>query len=346
MSESFLQLDPTEQSGIIRRVASDIGLRPVILEKDIWVCWALEELFTMQARLPMVFKGGTSLSKAYNIIERFSEDVDVTIDHQSLGMPMNPFEKGMSRSRLERRRKEIKECVNSYVESTVKPHLESKLQREIGSREARIDLNAKNESLRLYYPSVLVSEGTSKDYVDSSILIEFGGRNTVNPSEIIRISPDISTHVPELKFPEAEAPVLSAERTFWEKATLIHEKCQSNKISANAERLSRHWYDIAKLGDYLFGDGSKMDITLLKDVVKHKEVFFPSKHANYGACLGGEFKLVPSSDESLNALRVDLNSMIASGMFFNTTPTFDDILNRVSELEESINRCVGRYLRT
>ena len=80
MAETFLQLTPQERSEIYRALAPRLGRAPVVLEKDVWVCWVLQALFTHAGRLPMAFKGGTSLSKVYRAIDRFSEDVDITLE--------------------------------------------------------------------------------------------------------------------------------------------------------------------------------------------------------------------------------------------------------------------------
>lgn len=102
MPESFLHLDAQEQSQIYRALAPQLARSPVVLEKDVWVCWVLQTLFTMPGRLPMAFKGGTSLSKVFGVIARFSEDVDITLDYRGLDSSFDPFAEGVSKTRLKK----------------------------------------------------------------------------------------------------------------------------------------------------------------------------------------------------------------------------------------------------
>jgi hypothetical protein len=132
--------------------------------------------------------------------------------------------------------------------------------------------------------------------------------------------------------------VLSPARTFWEKATLMHVECQRNDFRASAERLSRHWYDLAMLADRDHGQVAIEHRVLLADVVKHKKVFYNASYANYDACLTGQLRLIPE-DAVLTALRIDFDRMIGAGMFIGEPPTFDTIVDRLRALETAINEC-------
>jgi len=334
MHESFLYLEAQEQSQIYRALAPQLARSPVVLEKDVWVCWMLQTLFTMPGRLPMAFKGGTSLSKVFGAIARFSEDVDITLDYRGLDASFDPFAVGVSRNRLKKFSEDLKSFVRDHTHGVVAPHFQRVLAAEFDAAAFRLEVSDDGEQLRVHYPTVLEAPG---DYVGNSVLIEFGGRNITEPNEEHEVWPDIAKHVADLEFPRSTVSVLSPARTFWEKATLIHVECQRDEFRASAERLSRHWYDLAMLADQVHGQAAVTDRALLADVVKHKKVFYNASYANYDACLAGQLRLIPE-DAALAALRDDFQRMTGAGMFIGEPPAFDAIVDRLRALETAINQ--------
>lgn len=336
MPESFLHIEAKEQSEIYRALAPLLARSPVVLEKDVWVCWVLQTLFTMPGRLQMAFKGGTSLSKVFRVISRFSEDVDITLDYRGFDASFDPFADAVSKTRLKKFSEDLKSFVREHTHDVVAPHIQSRIDSEFGSYTdtVRLELSDNGEQLRLHYPSVL--EG-SRDYVGNSVLIEFGGRNITDPNDEHNVEPDISPHVEGLVFPSSKVSVLSPSRTFWEKATLIHVECHRNEFRANAARLSRHWYDLAMLADSEFGRAAIEDRALFADVVKHKTAFYNTSYSNYDACLIGQLRLIPEA-AMLAALRDDFQHMIEAGMFIGEPPDFDLIVHKLRELEATINK--------
>lgn len=333
MPESFLRLKAQEQSQIYRTLAPQLARSPLVLEKDVWVCWVLQTLFTMPGRLPMAFKGGTSLSKVFGAIARFSEDVDITLDYRGLDGSFDPFAENVSRNRLKKFSEDLKSFVRGHVHGVVAPHFHRMLAAEFDADAFQLEISDDGEQLRVRYPTVLETPG---DYVGNSVLIEFGGRNITEPNEEHEVRPDIAEYVAELDFPHSTVSVLSPARTFWEKATLMHVECQRDKFRTGAERLSRHWYDLAMLADLSHGQAAAADRALLADVVKHKKVFYNASYANYDACLAGQLRLIPE-DVALAALRDDFQRMIGAGMFIGEPPTFDVIVDRLRALEMAIN---------
>lgn len=312
----------------------------VFLEKDVWVCWVLQQLFTMPGRLPMAFKGGTSLSKVFRVIERFSEDVDVTLDYRALGAVSDPFEAGLSRNRLSRISDELKGLVRNHAYEVVMPYLEACLENELGHDVGGIEIDATGEELWVHYPTALDQAdwvGVPDGYVKDAVLIEFGGRNITEPNETYEVRPDIAEYLPELEMPVASVSVLSPERTFWEKATLMHVACNHGEFKAKVDRQSRHWYDLDCLAGQDIGRRAMDNRALLTDVVKHKKVFFHAGYANYDACLAGRLRLIPD-EPALGALRTDYEAMVSSGMFIGEPSSFDAIIERLRALESAINR--------
>jgi hypothetical protein len=333
--EEFLKLDPREQSRIYRALAPQLSLASGVLEKDVWVCWALETLFTMPGRLPMAFKGGTSLSKVFGAIARFSEDVDITLDYRGLNHDFDPFAPGESRSQLKGFRVALSAFVRQHVHGVAAPWFRERMTTAFRSGgHWRIEIGADGEQLRLHYPSALDTAG---NYLGNSVLIELGGRNIAEPNEEHVIRPEIAQQLAGLEFPRAQVTVLSPARTFWEKATLIHVECQRDALRASAARLSRHWYDLAMLADLAIGQAAVADRDLLADVVKHKKVFYHTGYANYDACLNGQLRLIPEAS-GLSALEEDFRQMIEAGMFIGPPPAFEVVIARLRTLEATINR--------
>lgn len=334
MAESFLQLDANEQSQIYRALSPQLSRSPAVLEKDVWVCWVLQTLFTMPGRLPMAFKGGTSLSKVFGAIARFSEDVDITLDYRGLDPSFDPFAAGTSKTQQKKFSEALKAFVRDHAQSMVVPHFQTRLTAEFASNEYRVEVSDDGELLRVHYPSVLALPG---DYLANSVLIEFGGRNITEPNEDHEISPDIAEFIPDLVFPSSTVSVLSPARTFWEKATLMHVESQRGLLRPNADRLSRHWYDLVMLADLDIGLAALQNRALLLDVVKHKKVFFNTSYANYDDCLTGKLRLLPD-EAGLASLAQDYQRMIDSGMFVGVPPAFTQITQRLHSLEIDINK--------
>ena len=325
----FLSLSKEERQGILSEGGARMGRLPNVLEKDVWVCWVLDRLFKMPGALQMAFKGGTSLSKVYGAIARFSEDIDVTIDYRAL-TDVDPF--GLSNTRKARLREELQKLVAKHIESVVYPYFKAALTNDFGEYAASLEIQGEDaDQLVVRYPSAFDSGG---GYLADSVRIEFGGRNVTEPQSRRGITADLAGEFPEIEFPKADAPVLHMERTLWEKATLIHVEC-NREPRENADRLSRHWYDLDRLYVLEAGQLALKDHGLLEDVVKHKRVFFPTKF--YDGCLSGKLQLVPEG-KLRKQLDADFGRMVGAGMFYIAPPKFDEILGRLSEMQSTINK--------
>ncbi len=329
----FLRLPADEQADILTAMSAKLGRSAQVLQKDVWVCWALRELFGMQRGVRMAFKGGTSLSKVFQAIHRFSEDVDVTLDYRDLcvGLSVNPFAAGMSNTKKKLFSEQLKECVRRYIHQDLMPPISASFNK-LTNGKGHVEISGDGEKVKLHYLSGL---GTDTHYMGDWILLEFGGRNVTEPNGPHRITAAIANELPAIDFPEADVVVLSPERTFWEKATLMHVACHRQQTTG-AERISRHWYDLVMLQRTEIGRNALADRDLLKDVVRHKKVFFDAAYANYDACLERDFRLVPD-EPLLAALRQDYRQMESSGMFDETPPSFDEIVGVLRQIEDAIN---------
>jgi hypothetical protein len=291
MKPVYLHLAVTEQRDILQQAAIKLGKRALILEKDIWVCWALQALFSLPASYPMAFGGGTSLSKVYDAIGRFSEDIDIALDYRALRPDIEKrvtLPHATTDSQIKSDKQKLRQQVRTYACDVIIPHLERAL-RELPDADHHIYFDrpvsgspGQKITIVVRYRSVMPSAfGFSpdasnvdnpfadpvQDYLKSRILIELVGYNVTEPHGQYRVSPDMASLVPTLSFPTSRVVALSAERTFWQKVTLIHEKCRRQKIEP---RLARHWYDVAMLAQHATGQSALENRHLLADVVAIK----------------------------------------------------------------------------
>ncbi len=278
----------------------------------------------------MAFKGGTSLSKVFSAISRFSEDVDITIDYKSLDPNADPFAQGLSGNAKKRISEDLDQRAKDYIANIIAPHFMkalSDLHLE-GVGEIRVS----DDILYIEYPSVLED---TQNYVQGSVILEFGGKNAIIPNDEYLITAILSKNFSEVAFPSATVSVLSAERTFWEKATLIHVECGKAEIRTQ-NRLSRHWYDLDQLSQSQIGKRAVTDRALLADVIRLKKHFYNSATANYDECNSGGLKLIPN-ETNLPVLGNDYLEMTRAGMLYGDIPTFEEITSRLKNLENEIN---------
>lgn len=328
----YLALPEQDQREILQAAATKLGRQAWILEKDVWLCWTLKTLFAMPGAHPMAFKGGTSLSKGYGAINRFSEDVDVTLDYR-FADDYDPFAEGASGNQTKKYSDRLKGYVQVYAHETLVPYLQNELNKLPRAEKYQVEADETGEKIWIPYPTVTEP---ADEYLKPQVLIELGGRNVIDPNRRVVVSPYIDGLATGVTYPTGEVMVLTAERTFWEKATLAHVECHRGRLTSNAERLSRHWYDLFQLASHESGQTAINDSALLEDVIRCKKVFFNSNRANYDACLEGALRLVPDTD-SLEALGRDYRAMTAAGMFYKEPPKFDELVEKLHQLERDIN---------
>ena len=336
MPDSFLALPLGERAEALAVAATRSGRPADLLEKDVWVVWALDALFRSAFGDALCFKGGTSLSKAYRVISRFSEDVDVTYDIRALLPDVTVGETGepvpASRSQEARWSARVREALPAWVAATALPLLVDRLADEEAPAQARADGD------RIFLRYEAAAPGTA-DYVRPEVMIEFGARSTGEPVRRVPVDCDAAAHLPMLAFPTAVPRVMAAERTFWEKATAIHVFCLSERL--RGERYARHWYDLVRLDDHGVADAALADRTLGGAVALHKRWFFRVKDAagtdvDYGAAVDGRLRLVPG-EAGLALLRDDYGRMVQAGLLEEAAPPFDALMARCQALEVRAN---------
>ncbi|MEO8062142.1 MAG: nucleotidyl transferase AbiEii/AbiGii toxin family protein [Pseudomonadota bacterium] len=331
----FFQLSKAERLEALQHAASASGRPTHLLEKDIWVVWTLQQLFTGPYADHLVFKGGTSLSKAYGVIRRFSEDVDLTYDIREIAGDLIKGVEDLlpaTKSQEKKWTKEIRARLADWVANQIVPQLQQRIA------EQGLSATIRSEGDKVFIEYEPVAAGTG--YVRSTVMLEFGARSTGEPSEPRTIYCDAASHLNDLQFPVATPRVMRAERTFWEKATAIHVFCAQGSFRGG-ERFARHWHDLTRLDDAGHVDSAIADVDLSRAVADHKAAFFSEKTAggepiDYHAAVSGNLQLVPSAD-ALNALATDYQHMIDDGLFLDEVESFDAMMDRCRTIEQKAN---------
>jgi hypothetical protein len=331
-----------ERAEVFEETAARRGIgRAAIVEKDFWVCWTLAQLYghdgpsdVQRERPALLFKGGTSLSKAYGLINRFSEDVDLTVDRKLLVTPeKDPDEDGISTRERKRRIDAVARRCEEYVAETIAPFLRS---RTSNWKDATVTVDDKDlQTLHLGYPRALPNSSYGGSaYVNSSIRLEFGARGELWPAERRDVTSYAAEEFPNLfSNPTTAVWVLSPRRTLWEKATILHAIAASGRVGAG-ERQSRHYADLALLAKAPFGVAAVADTDLLLDVAQHKSTYFSSASARYDLARPGSLRLVPS-EALIEDLQKDYERM--SEMFITDPPPFSEVIEELRVLERRIN---------
>ncbi|MBL1228273.1 nucleotidyl transferase AbiEii/AbiGii toxin family protein [Enterococcus sp. BWB1-3] len=267
----FLKMKDADKKDIYRVVSEDLGMNEAILEKDYWVVLMLDILFTKSKfKHSFAFKGGTSLSKAYHQIQRFSEDIDLILDWQILGYGMD--EPWIARSKNQQRKfnDEANERAARWIETELVPELNANL----------IDLGIENITL------------------------------AISPTDIAdkEISAYIVDAFPQLfDIKSVTVPTVEAKRTFWEKATILHKEAYRMNTQTPT-RYSRHYYDIYQLAQSITKEDALNDLSLLSHVISFKQKFYADNSAHYGAAVPGTLKLLPNNIQ-MTGLINDYDSM-------------------------------------
>jgi Nucleotidyl transferase AbiEii toxin, Type IV TA system len=246
----FFELSADERLEALVQAADASGRPPHMLEKDVWVVWSLRHLFAAPYAPHLVFKGGTSLSKAYGVIQRFSDDVDLTYDIRAIaedligdaGVPLPA-----SKSQEKKWSKVIHARLADWVTIDVVPLLQQDLERHGLPARAW----AEGDRVLINYTPLVSGTG----YVPPAVMLEFGARSTGEPCELRSVHCDAAAHLRGTEFPEATPQVMRAERTFWEKATAIHVFCAQG-VFRGGGRFALHWHDVTCLDGAGFADSA------------------------------------------------------------------------------------------
>jgi hypothetical protein len=288
---------------------------------------------------------GTSLSKAYGLISRFSEDIDITVFREDLGQHLEIADlEGLSGKQQRRRLESLKLACKSYVKGPLK----DRLNRQIGDvfrthsiafttePVARDEDDGDGQTLLVHYPSVMTSVDT---YIAPSVKIEAGARSALDPHRAASLQPFVAQDMPTADLTVSDVVTIDAERTFWDKVVILHGLRRWHDargiLRQNGQRISRHYYDIHKLMESDIGQRALTDRVLASDCSRHALMFFNSPDLDLLHARPGSYAIAPTAD-MVTALKRDYQSM--AGMVFGDVPGFDDVLAGIVRLEQLINR--------
>jgi hypothetical protein len=310
------------------------------VEKDFWVCWTLDALFNgLEPGGPrLLFKGGTSLSKAFDLIPRFSEDVDITVFRGDLGQHVEVETlDGLTGKQRRKRLDAIREACQAYVHGQLTGQFHAIAAKNIGKDRYRLDIDPEdkdNQTLLLSYPAVT----EPIDYIRYAVKIEFGARSALDPHVAASVVPYIAQDVADLNLKVANITTVRPERTLWDKIVILHGLRQwferRGELKQGGQRVSRHYHDVVRLMRSAEAQAWLADRALGADCVLHARLFFGSPDLGLETAQPGMFTLMPTP-AMREALARDYQAMV--GMVFGKPPSLDEVLEGVAAVERTIN---------
>lgn len=325
----FYQLPGSDKVEILRQTGEQAGLPAYAVEKDWWVVQTLTVLFGLEIGPYLVFKGGTSLSKAWGLIGRFSEDIDLAVDRSFFG-----FAGDLSKNQRTKLRKEA----NTYITTVIYPRLERSF-RESGLTAVTVELEEIKSSdqdpviINIHYPFVIESPG----YLLPRIQIEIGCRSLHEPHTMRPILSLVDEVFPNLSFSlsPVQIPAVNPERTFLEKMFLLHEEFQRPNEKRRVNRLSRHLYDVFLLAQTPFADKALDNQELYQTIVHHRQTFTRLGGVDYSFHQPSTVNPIPPQSHWKD-WEADYRTM-REQMIYGASPGFKELILGVEELRKRMN---------
>jgi hypothetical protein len=339
--QEFIRQEEASREGVFLETAQRLGTTPNNVEKDFWICLVLDTiLMDGSKRWPrLVFRGGTSLSRAYKAINRFSEDIDLAISRHDLGVDETISTLiGLEPEERQKRLDVLNKAGADFVARTIVPHLEERFKNifsheKRGRPSVRID---RHDPLTIEVPYLSITR--EDDYVPTAVRLEFSIRSALEPRADKSFSPYIAETVPNADMQLVHIPTIAARRTFWDKMLITHElKDRHSKglpLAQHNDKVSRHYYDL-----YMLIRGKKISlnknqIALAKDCQKHSALFYPNPAVDISDALPGTFDIIPGKEMTQRLLQ-DYRRM--SVMIFGEAPDFEDIKKTLADFERQVN---------
>ena len=324
----------TDREVLFGNAADRAGImNPAIVEKDFWVSFALDYLFHKSPwPQSFIFKGGTSLSKAYHVIERFSEDIDLIMDWRLLGYGIREPWEERSKTQQDKFNKKTVADASEFLTKTFAPRMEQDISDLIGRNVVvRMDPDDSEQcTVNFFYPHVF-----NTNYLRQEIRLEIGPLAEWVPSHPVTITSTAAEQFPTA-FSQADTivPTVDVERTFWEKVTILHKTAASYEQKGIPARYARHYYDLYQMSRSDVKERAFRRKELLEQDVKFKLKFYYARNASYETAQIGTVRLVPSKS-AIKDLSLDYDHM--KDMIYGEKPSFDEIMESITRLEEDIN---------
>ena len=361
MYQTFIEILSSgvdERRALFASAASDLETRAENIEKDLYVCWILDFLFNRRPNDPvrLYFKGGTSLSKAYGLIQRFSEDIDIGIYKADINVPLEAEIAALPS--INQQQKALAEQVDEAARQYISGPLKNLLRAEIATLEEKTGLTGhftlsfgydnyrRREALDVLVVGYKSVFDTSDGYVEAAVRIEGGARPDPLPTELRQIVPYVASEMRKgTDLMVHNVMTVRPERTFWEKVLILHamtEMTEKRGLGENPERkvpdlnrYSRHYYDVHQIWTHPdYGIATASTLELAEASRRHKELMFRAPDHRYDRAIPGSFRLVPTED-MLKKLATDYRKM--SGMIFGMPPKFETVMTSILELQNYLN---------
>lgn len=325
----FLELSDSQRKSVYESVAIKVGLPAQVIEKDFWVTAILHTVFTLPVAKQLVFKGGTSLSKGWKLIERFSEDIDIAVDPIILGVPEGDLTK--------KQIKKLRKTSSLFVLEQLTPMICEEVQREGLHSFITVDAQPNGEGdntypeprqIYLHYKSVFDKALT---YLRPDVVLEVSARSLIEPTEPIQIKSILGEYLPVLPLTDSVIHTAIPAKTFLEKAFLLHELFSVPRHGMIAEHKSRHLYDLYVMMNKDFAKKAVIDDILWESIRHHREIYTSVRDIDYTPDVRKRLRLIPRED-ILDTWRADYDAMKES-MIYGNKPSFDELLEGMSELQ-------------
>lgn len=340
--DEIIRADAETRGGLFAATAQRLGTTPQNVEKDLWVCWTLDALFNGMPEGPrLLFKGGTSLSKGFGLIERFSEDIDVTVFRDDLGHPASIEELAALSGK---KRSAALDAIRDACETHINGEMAERLAAICADTRTRAGMEADalhvkadphdRQTLLLVYPSSTPTDA----YIAKSVKIESGAKSALDPHSLRTITPYVGADVPDIDLAVPNITVVDAERTFWDKVVILHGLRRwyeiRGQLRGNGQRISRHYYDLFRLLQSETGQAALADRALGEDCVAHARMFFNRPDFDLASARSPTFALCPEQG-MIDDLRQDYRAM--SVMIFGDPPPFDQVIEAIADLQNRLN---------
>ncbi len=340
--EAFLALPDRDKQDVFEAAATRLDTLPGYVEKDFWVCLVLEVLYN---RMPeghprLLFKGGTSLSKVFGLIRRFSEDIDLVVRRDDLGFEGDrdpTFAEGLSNRARAALFDELKTECSSYVLGAMASDLAAALaQVSLGCRVRADEDDVDGSTLLVEYPALY--PGGADAYVAPRVKVEAGARSALVPAVRRDIAPIVADELPDWSFDVRDLRVIAPERTYWEKLLILHGlHCghrDEQRMPTDRDRISRHYYDAAMITASDIGRSALSNIDMLDAVRSHNLIAFRQAWRRFDEAVPGSIRFVPQAELS-TAIESDYRAM--EGMILGDAPPFEWVLEQIDVAEATIN---------
>lgn len=330
-----------ERRDLFLGTAIRLGTPVQNVEKDFWICWTLDVLFNgLEAGTPrLLFKGGTSLAKAFGLIARFSEDIDITVFRDDLGQGAELGDlDALSGKKRRARLAAIRDACQAYIAGPLAEQFTHQAASVISGGRFRLELDPDDkdgQSLLFWYPAVTATSG---NYIRSAVKIEAGAKSALDPHVVAAITPYVTQDLPNLDLTVANVLTVKPERTFWDKVMILHGLRQwhdhRGELRHDGQRVSRHYYDVHQLMQAPLAAIWQNDQALALDCARHARLFFGSSDLGLDLAVPGTFTLAPSA-AMRDVLERDYQAM--AGMVFGEIPPFDAVLDSAVHFEQIVN---------